>query len=342
MKSVTSCVRSGLYVASSYSRSVISPAHSSSTGGPYASRSGARTSSVTCTITGYASRAQAAAPGAGARTACGDAAGVSARAHRERGANRRLRALREARLRRGRGYRHAARARARRRRERPPRRRRPADPAGLRRAGPRQAAARAARDPHRVRPPGLPARCRVDRAAAPLGRPCRRDRRLLDRRVAPRRARRGDPRGTRRPALRATAAVRARVRDDHGAAGADGAALRLQRAEHDRRLHPDGSRPRAPARARLRRPPAQQARATGRVHHAGRGAPPRSQLPLARRGPLRLAARGDDRRRRRRARASASRRSSFSRSSRTRSSTARPTGRCTCSSARASGEAACV
>ena len=85
-------------------------------------------------------------------------------------------------------------------------------------------------------------------AVVPLrlsGRARRRGRRLLDRRLAARRAHGRDSRGARRPALRAAAAVRARLGDDHRAAGPDGAALRLQRAEHDRRVHPDGSRPRA-------------------------------------------------------------------------------------------------
>ena len=216
------------------------------------SRPGARLAAQS----GHASRAQAAASGAGARTACGDAARASARAHRERCPDRRLRGVREARLRRRRGDRHAARPRLRRRRCRPPRGRRPADSARVRGARAGSSAARAARDPRRMRPPGLPARRGRGRAAPPVRRAGRRGRRLLDRRVAARRAHRGHPRGARRPAVGAAAAVRARVGDHHRTPGPDGAALRLQRPEHDRRVHPHGSRPRQTARAGLRRPSA--------------------------------------------------------------------------------------
>ena len=160
---------------------------------------------------GHAPRAQAAASGAGARTARGDAARASARAYRERCADRRLRALREARLRRGRGHGHPAGARVRRGGRRPSRRRRPADPARLRsaRAGP--PAARATRHPHRVRASGLPARRGGGRAASPHRRAGRRSRRVLDRGLAARRDRRRDTRGARRPALGAAAALRART-----------------------------------------------------------------------------------------------------------------------------------
>ena len=201
---------------------------------------------------------QAEAPGARARAARGDAAGAAARAHRERGAHGRLRALREARLRRRRRHRHARGARVRRRGRRPPRRGRHADPPGLRGDHARRPAARAARHPHRVRPPGVPARRRRGRAAAADGRPGRRDRRLRDRRLAARRDRGRDARrARRRSSRRSCSSPSSRLRDDDGAAGADGAALRLQRAEHDRGVHPHRAGARAQARARVRRPPAQ-------------------------------------------------------------------------------------
>ena len=228
---------------------------------------------------GHATRAQVAASGAGARTACGDAARASARAHRERRPDACLRGVREARLRRRRGDRHAARARLRRGRRRPPRGRGSADPARLRGARAGSRAARATRDPSRMRPPGLPARCGGGRATSALRRAGGRGRRLLDRRVAARRAHRGDPRGARRPALGAAAALRARLGDEHGPAGPDGAALRVQRPEHDRRLHPHRSRPRPAAGAGVCRSSAQQACAARRVHHPRRRAPPRPQLP---------------------------------------------------------------
>ena len=145
---------------------------------------------------------------------------------------------------------------------------RPADPAGLRSARTAAPAARAARDPHRVRAPGLPARRRRRRPAAADRRPGGRGRRLRDGGIAARRDGRRDPRAARHPALRAAAAVGAPLRDDHRVAGADGAAFRLQRAEHDRVVHPHRAGTRATARARLRRPSPQPSRAAGRVHHA--------------------------------------------------------------------------
>ena len=131
-------------------------------------------------------------------------------------------------------------------------------------------------DPRRVRPPRVPARRRRRRAAAAHRRPGRRGRRLRDRRLAARRDGRRDARAARRPALGAAPALRAAHRDDDRAAGADGAALRLQRAQHDRLVHPHRARARAPARARVRRPPAQPARAPRRVRHARRGAAARA------------------------------------------------------------------
>ena len=199
----------------------------------------------------------------------------------------RLRALREARLRRGRGHGHPRGARVRRRGGRPPRGRRPADPARLRSAGAAASAARAARDPHGVPAPGLPARRRRGRAAAADRRPGRRRRRLRHGGIAARRDGRRDARPARHPALRAAAAVGAPLRDDDRAAGADGAALRLQRVEHDRVVHPHRAGTRAPARARVRGPSAQPARAAGRVHHARGGAASCAQLPRARAGAVR-------------------------------------------------------
>ena len=175
----------------------------------------------------------------------------------------RLRALREARLRRGRGHGHARGARVRRRRSRPSRSRRPADPPGLRSPGAAASAARAARDPHRVPASGLPARCLRGRAAAADRRSGGRGRRLRHGGIAARRDGRRDARPARHPALRAAAAVGAPLRHDHCPPGADGAALRLQRVEHDRVVHPHGAGTRTPARARVRGPSPQPARPAG-------------------------------------------------------------------------------
>ena len=56
MKSVTSCVRAALYVATDHSCSLISPSHGSSTGSPKRARSGASSSSSTCTRASAAGR----------------------------------------------------------------------------------------------------------------------------------------------------------------------------------------------------------------------------------------------------------------------------------------------
>ena len=94
-------------------------------------------------------------------------------------------------------------------------------------------------------------------------------------------------------------------------------------------------------RARVRRSPAKPARTAWRVRDARGGVAPRAQLSRARAGAVRLAARGDDRRRCRRHARSGCRRCSSSRSSRTRSSTARPSGRCICSCGHACVAAGC-
>ncbi len=78
-------------------------------------------------------------------------------------------------------------------------------------------------------------------------------------RFAARRGSCGDARADRPPPVDAAPAVRASHCDDDRAAGADGAALRLQRAQHDRVVHPHRAGTSAPARARVRRSSAQSA-----------------------------------------------------------------------------------
>ncbi len=191
---------------------------------------------------------------------------------RERGADRCVRAVREARVRRGRSDRPARGACVRRRRRRPPRTGRPADPPRLRRDRPRYAAARPARPSHGVRQRRVPARSGRRRAAAAARRTGRRRRRVRDRRLTARRGGGRDARVARPSALRSAPALRAAQRDDDGASGADGTAFRLQRAEHDRVVHSHRARAGTQARARVRRPSAQPARTAGRVRDAGGGA----------------------------------------------------------------------
>ena len=162
-----------------------------------------------------------------------------------------------------------------------------ADPAGVRGARGGPPAARAARAPLRVPSRGVPAGRGGGRAAALVGRPGRRGRRVRDARLAARRVVGRAAGDGRRPALGAAAALGAGDRDVGGAARADGAALRLQRAEHDRLARAHRSRPRARPRARVRRLRALEAGAAERVHHARRRAAPRAELPRPGAGALR-------------------------------------------------------
>ena len=183
--------------------------------------------------------------------------------------------------------RHAG-ARVRRRRRRPPRRRRPADPPRLRgaRAGRARCSRRSASASSAATRRARSARRRSCRCGCTTARPAR----SSPTRPPARRSTR--PRSRRSSRLGDQLSAQLQLSelahgDDDRAAGADGAALRLQRAQHDRVVHPHRAGSRAPARARVRRSPAQPARAAGRVRHARRGAAARAELPRARAGALR-------------------------------------------------------
>src|SRR5438874_1184986 len=107
-----------------------------------------------------------------------------------------------------------------------------------------------------MRPCSMPARLGGGRPAASLGRPGRRRRRVRHHGLAARPGRGRSAGAARRPALGAAAAVGARECDDRGAASADGAALRLQRAQHDRLARAYRAGPGAKPRACERAPPA--------------------------------------------------------------------------------------
>ena len=204
------------------------------------------------------------------------------------GPDGRLRAVREDRLRRRRRDRYAARARLRGGGRRPSRRRRAPDQARLRGARAEATAARAARAAHRVRTRGVPARCRR-RGAARLSRTGLPGRSSPMPPTARRSTRRRCRRSTRwatscrlscsSPSLRtATAtALQAQI-EPH---------FVVQRAQHDRVVHPHRPGARATARACLRRRPAGTVRTSRRVRDARGRARPRSELPGARTGAIR-------------------------------------------------------
>ncbi len=243
-------------------------------------------------------------PAAGA--ARRDAAGAAPRADRERGADRRVRAVREARLRRGRGHRHARGARVRRRRRRPPRRGRPADPARLR--GDR------ARDDRCSRRSRIRTECA--NPACPLGAAAVVPLHLSDGPAGAvvAYATTGSPLDEAAvetlESLGRQLSAQLQLSELHTATTT---ALQAQMEPHFVfnalntiasfiRTEPERARKLVLAfadhlRSRLARP--------GRVRHARGGAPPRPQLPRARGGALRAAAPGDDRRRAGRARRAA-------------------------------------